>query len=66
MGHWELALPSQRFFCSEQLARVFGAGPELAARATVADFARRICEIDRAQVQAAWQAALQGQPYQMH
>ncbi len=65
MGHWELALPSQRFLCSAALAQVFGIAPALAAEAGVAALARCIRKHDRARMAAARTAATQGQAYQL-
>ena len=61
VGSWTLDMAENRLVWSEQTYRIFGMEP--GTPMTYDDFVRQIHPGDRAGVDAAWQAALQGAPY---
>lgn len=61
VGSWELDVPTQRLDWSAETYRIFGLAPDTAP--DYAMFLSLIHPDDRGHVDAAWQAALRGAPY---
>lgn len=63
LGSWRLDLVDDELAWSDEACRIFGAPPGTCT--TYAGFLERVHPADRARVDAAWQAALQGAPYEI-
>ncbi|GAB4257303.1 MAG: hypothetical protein Kow0065_06480 [Methylomicrobium sp.] len=62
IGSWHMTSPGDTFAISEETARLYDLG-DADSTITFSDWFTRIHPDDRARVNAAWQAALQGAPY---